>query len=84
LVEQRPEAFASRRIERGLGRVRPRRLGLESGEVVRVASMERMASRLVVAVQGAGHRGGRLPRGAGQEQVAPADGTTSGGAQPSL
>jgi hypothetical protein len=83
LLEQRPEAFASRRIARGLGRGRPRRLGRESGAAVRVARGERMASRLVVAGPGAGHRGGRLPRGAGQAQVAAADGKTSGGAQPS-
>jgi hypothetical protein len=72
-VEQRLEAFAPLGIERGLGRMGSRGLGLEGGESARVERVDGIADGLVVAAEGSGNRGRRLSRRAGQEHGAPTD-----------
>src|SRR4029434_2896938 len=82
LMEQRLQAVAAGGIERGLGRMGAWGLGLESGEPPRVERVDGIADGLVVAAQGAGNGGRRMPRESGQENRAPTDGKAAGGAEP--
>src|SRR5262249_17023896 len=76
--------FETVRIAAGWGRVRSGRFGLERGAAPAIKIVDRITDTLIIASEGASNRGGMLPFGTREEDMAPTNGKTSGGSQPSF
>ena len=74
LVQQRTQPVAPLRIDDLVGRVRPRRFGLQRSEPALVKIVDGVAHRLIIAAHQTGDCGRRLSLGAGQQHLATADG----------